>query len=106
MLSLFLTILVLIPVAWLIAKRFNPQLSIAFGGVALLLMAAMIGSGGIDGSKTSFFLFDIFKIWADSFKKVGGGLGMAIMLVGAYAMYMDHIDASKSLVKLAINLNP
>ena len=27
---------------------------------------------------------------------------MAIMLVGAYAMYMDHIDASKALVKIAI----
>ena len=101
MLSVLLTILVIIPVAWLIAKRYNPQLSIAFGGVALLLLATMMGTGP-DGSKTGFFLFDIFKIWADSFKKVGGGLGMAIMLVGAYAMYMDHIDASKSLVKIAV----
>ena len=54
MLSVFLTILVIIPVGWLIAKRYNPQLSIAFGGMVLLLLAAMLGTGGIDGSKTGF----------------------------------------------------
>ena len=102
MLSVLLTILVIAPVVWLIVNKYNPQLSIVFGGFALLLLAAALGSGGVDGSKTGFVLFDVFAVWTNAFKSVTGGLGMSIMLVGAYAMYMDHIGASKALVGIAI----
>lgn len=102
MLSVLLTLLIIAPVVWLIIHKYNPQLSIVFGGFALLLLAAALGSGGIDGSKTGFVLFDVFDVWTSAFKTVTGGLGMSIMLVGAYAMYMDHIGASKALVGIAI----
>lgn len=101
MLAVLLTILVIAPVIWLIVNKYNPQLSIVFGGFALLLFAAALGTGGIDGSKTGFVLFDVFAVWTNAFKSVTGGLGMSIMLVGAYAMYMDHIGASKVLVGIA-----
>ena len=96
------SLLVIAPVVWLIVDKYNAQLSIVFGGFALLLLAAALGSGGVDGSKAGFVLFDVFAVWTNTFKLVSSGLGMSIMLVGAYAMYRDHAGASKSLAGFAI----
>ena len=97
------SLLVIAPVVWLTVNKYNPQLSIVFGGFALLLLAAALGSGGVDGSKTGFVLLDVFAVWTNAFKLVIGGLlGMLIMLVGAYAMYRNHAGASKALAGLAI----
>ena len=53
-------------------------------------------------SATGSLYLDIFSQLSKNFIKTSGSLGLAIMIVSAFAKYMDHIGASTALVKLSI----
>ncbi len=69
-----------------------------------MLAAVYLGLGAILPAKesTGFELFDAFEFIKKTFSSRAGGLGLNIMAVGGFARYMDHIGASKALVKLTI----
>ena len=69
-----------------------------------MFAAVTFGLGTILPAKesTGLMLFDAFEFIKKTFSSRAGGLGLNIMAVGGFARYMDHIGASKALVKLTI----
>lgn len=89
---------------FLIVKKFKPQPVLFIAGLLLMLAAVYFGLGTILPAKesTGLVLFDAFEFIKKTFSSRAGGLGLNIMAVGGFARYMDHIGASKALVKLTI----
>ncbi len=89
---------------YLIVKKFKPQPVLFMAGLALMFLAVFLGLGTILPTKesTGLVLFDAFEFIKKTFASRAGGLGLNIMAVGGFARYMDHIGASKALVKLTI----
>jgi len=69
-----------------------------------MFAAVALGLGRILPVKesTGLVLFDAFEFIKQTFSSRAAGLGLNIMAVGGFARYMDHIGASKALVKLTI----
>lgn len=89
---------------FLIVKKFKPQPVLFMAGLVLMLVAVYLGLGVILPAKesTGLALFDAFEFIKKTFSSRAAGLGLNIMAVGGFARYMDHIGASKALVKLTI----
>lgn len=89
---------------FLIVKKFKPQPVLFIAGLLLMFAAVTFGLGTILPAKesTGLMLFDAFEFIKKTFSSRAGGLGLNIMAVGGFARYMDHIGASKALVKLTI----
>lgn len=91
-------------VGYLIVKKFKPQPVLFMAGIILMFLAVAFGLGKIlpDKQSTGFIIFDAFEFIKQTFSSRAAGLGLNIMAVGGFARYMDHIGASKALVKLTI----
>ena len=89
---------------YLIVKKYKPQPVLFIAGLALMFAAVTLGLGTILPAKdsTGLMLFDAFEFIKKTFSSRAAGLGLNIMAVGGFARYMDHIGASKALVKLTI----
>ena len=101
--NFIVAILVIVAVGYLIVKKYYAQGVLLLGG-AILLLAAVVFNGTpilAKGGTGSLYL-DVFAQLKANFIKTTGSLGIAIMIVSAFAKYMDHIGASKALVKVAI----
>ncbi|MFR4480092.1 MAG: C4-dicarboxylate transporter DcuC, partial [Fusobacterium sp.] len=73
------------------------------GGAILLLGGILLNDSPVMAkSATGSLYLDIFSQLSKNFIKTSGSLGLAIMIVSAFAKYMDHIGASTALVKLSI----
>ena len=98
-----LAILVIIAVGYFIVKKYQAQGVLLIGGAILLLGGILLNdSPVIAKSATGSLYLDIFSQLSKNFIKTSGSLGLAIMIVSAFAKYMDHIGASTALVKLSI----
>lgn len=98
-----LAILVIIAVGYFIVKKYQAQGVLLIGGAILLLGGILLnGSPVMAKSATGSLYLDIFSQLSKNFIKTSGSLGLAIMIVSAFAKYMDHIGASTALVKLSI----
>ncbi len=101
--NLIVAILVIFGVGYLILKKYYAQGVLFLGGGLLLLFAIMLeGEPVMAKSVTGSMYLDIFAQLKLSFIKTAGSLGLTIMIVGAFAKYMDHIGASKALVSISI----
>ncbi|MFZ7101173.1 MAG: C4-dicarboxylate transporter DcuC [Peptococcaceae bacterium] len=102
--GLLLGIIITIFVAYLILKNYKPQTVLMLGGIILMALTIMLSLGTILSEETStgFVWFDIFEFIKNTFSSRAAGLGLIIMSVAGFARYMDHIGASKVLVKLAV----
>lgn len=91
-------------VGYLIVKKFKPQPVLFLGGLILMFAAVALGLGAILPAKSStgLVLFDAYEFIKQTFSSRAAGLGLNIMAVGGFARYMDHIGASRALVKLTI----
>ncbi|SDY75495.1 C4-dicarboxylate transporter DcuC [Tindallia californiensis] len=91
-------------VARLILKKYKPQPVLMMGGMLLMSLAIILGTGEIvaEDSSTGFIWFDIFEFMKNTFSNRAGGLGLIIISVAGFARYMDHTGASKALVSLTI----
>ena len=89
---------------YLIVKKFKPQPVLFMAGLALMFAAVFLGLGEILPAKesTGFVIFDAFEFIKKTLSSRAAGLGLNIMAVGGFARYMDHIGASRALVKLTI----
>jgi len=98
----FITLFIIFFVGYFIVKKFYPQGVLFVAGFLLLCTAIFFKDTPILNEKASIgsnFL-DIFQYLKDTFSKTTAGLGLTIMVVGGFAKYMDHIGASKALVKI------
>lgn len=98
-----LAILVIIAVGYFIVKKYQAQGVLLIGGAILLLGGILLNDSPVMAkSATGSLYLDIFAQLSKNFIKTSGSLGLAIMIVSAFAKYMDHIGASTALVKLSI----
>ena len=104
-LGIVLSILVTFWAGYLIVKKFKPQPVLFIAGMILMFAAVFLGLGKILPAKqsTGLVLFDAFEFIKKTFSSRAAGLGLNIMAVAGFARYMDHIGASKALVKLTIS---
>jgi DcuC family C4-dicarboxylate transporter len=103
-LNIVLSLIVTFWVGFLIVKKYKPQPVLFIAGLILMFAAVALGLGRILPVKesTGLVLFDAFEFIKQTFSSRAAGLGLNIMAVGGFARYMDHIGASKALVKLTI----
>lgn len=104
MVSIVAALLVTIWVGYLIVKKYKPQPVLFLAGIILMLIAVVLGLGTILSPKdsTGLVFFDMFEVIKKTLSSRAAGLGLNIMAVGGFARYMDHIGASKVLVRIAI----
>ncbi len=102
--GIVISLLVTFWAGYLIVKKYKPQPVLFIAGLVLMFAAVTFGLGTILPAKesTGLVLFDAFEFIKKTFSSRAGGLGLNIMAVGGFARYMDHIGASKALVKLTI----
>ncbi len=102
--GLVISALVTFWVGFLIYKKYKPQPVLFLGGMILMYIAAIFGYSTILPAKaaTGSTFFDAFEFIRATMSSNAGKLGMNIMAVGAFARYMDKIEASRSLVRLTI----
>jgi DcuC family C4-dicarboxylate transporter len=103
-LNIVISLIVTFWVGFLIVKKYKPQPVLFMAGLILMFAAVALGLGKILPVKdsTGLVLFDAFEFIKQTFSSRAAGLGLNIMAVGGFARYMDHIGASKALVKLTI----
>ena len=102
--GIIISLLVTFWVGYLIVKKYKPQPVLFMAGLILMFAAVALGLGKILPVKdsTGSVLFDAFEFIKQTMSSRAAGLGLNIMAVGGFARYMDHIGASKALVKLTI----
>lgn len=102
-LNILIAAFVTVIVAYLILKNYKSQTVLMFGGIVLMACAILLGKPLLPAkTSTHFIWFDIFKYMSTLFSSRTAGLGLLIMAVAGFARYMDHIGASKVLVKLSV----
>lgn len=102
--GIVISLIVTFWVGFLIVKKYKPQPVLFMAGMLLMFAAVALGLGKILPVKesTGSVLFDAFEFIKQTFSSRAAGLGLNIMAVGGFARYMDHIGASKALVKLTV----
>ncbi|MDU4959329.1 MAG: C4-dicarboxylate transporter DcuC [Sporomusaceae bacterium] len=102
--SLVLSVIITFWVGFLIVKKYKPQPVLFMAGLILMFAAVLLGLGTILPAKqsTGSVIFDAFEFIKQTMSSRAAGLGLNIMAVGGFARYMDHIGASRALVKLTI----
>lgn len=102
MLQAIIALVVTVAVAYLIIKKNKPQTVLLAGGMILMVAAILFGYPILDAKKTTGLpWFDIFKFIEQTFSSRAANIGLIIMSVAGFAKYMDHIGASKVLVRVA-----
>ena len=100
--AVILTLLYIVIVATLVIKKYNSVFVFLVSGMAILLISAIIGGNSIMGDKTTGnAVIDVFAYAANAFKSNASGVGLTLMMVTGYAVYMSHIGASTKLAYLA-----
>lgn len=103
-LSVIITLLFIIIVVRLVLKKYNSVFVFMMSGIVVLLASALITGQSILGKETTGnVVIDVFAYTANSFKSNASGVGLTLMMVTGYALYMSHIGASTKLAYLAMN---
>lgn len=103
MLGVIITLLVVAAVAWCVLKNYYPPIILLIAGLVMLLIAAAMGVMPVAANKsTGFFGFDLGQAFSQLMASRLPGLGLNIMWIAGFSVYMDRIGASKALVKLCV----
>ncbi len=98
-----LSVLFVVVVARLLLRKYNPQAVLLLSGLAMLLLAAILGLTLPELQRpTGAVGFDFFATIKESFSKTNAGVGLMIMAIGGFVAYMDKIGASDILVHMAM----
>ncbi len=100
MLGVILSILVIVWVGWMIARKGYAPAILLIAGVFLLTCAVVFDlEPGIVIKKgaTGNIFFDIYKVCENVFSTTLAGLGLNIMCMGGFARYMDTLNAGRAL---------
>ncbi|MCJ0822385.1 C4-dicarboxylate transporter DcuC [Vibrio vulnificus] len=99
--SLIIALLGLVFAGRLILKNYNPQAVLFFTGIVLMAISIFTNNASFVAKSTGWIGFDIFEYISQVFSKQSGGLGLNIMLIGGFALFMSAIGASQVMVKVA-----
>ena len=89
--------------ARLLLKKFSPHAVLLISGLLMLIIAQILNFNlPVLKDPTGFSGFDLFRYIKESFSKTNAGVGLMIMAIGGFVAYIDHIGASKALVKLTM----
>ncbi len=101
--ELLIGVLVIVGVARYIIKGYSAIGVLFVGGLALLIISALMGHPILpEGSSSTGYNFtDIVEYTKILLMSRGGDLGMMIMMLCGFASYMTHIGANDMVVKLA-----
>ncbi len=99
MLGLIISLVVIVWVGWMIAKKGYATAVLMIAGVVLLACAVLLDvEPGIALKKSSgSAFFDIFKVVEATLSSTLAGLGLSIMAMGGFAKYMDKLNAGRAL---------
>nr|MBN8147783.1 C4-dicarboxylate ABC transporter [Vibrio vulnificus] len=93
--SLIIALLGLVFAGRLILKNYNPQAVLFFTGIVLMAISIFTNNASFVAKSTGWVGFDIFEYISQVFSKQSGGLGLNIMLIGGFALFMSAIGASQ-----------
>ena len=104
MFNIIIALLVTVVVSYFILKKYKPHTVLFAGGMLLLILASLFHTGVFlkEELQTGFWLFDIFEYIKVTFANDTKGIGLIIMTVGGFAMFMDKIGASAAMVDICI----
>lgn len=102
--SIVISLIVTVLVGYFVIKKYQPHVVLLVGGIFLLTLASLLHTGTFLDEKylTGFWLFDIFEFIFRKLASNASGIGMILMAVGGFAVYMEHIGASAAMVDLCI----
>lgn len=101
--AIAISLVVIVLVATLILKKYKPHAILLGGGIILLVTAQFMGINPIileAEESTGLWLFDVFELMRLTLQKDAGATGMVIMAASAYAMFMNHVGASRAMVRI------
>lgn len=96
--SLIIGALAILLVGYWIIKGQNAKGLLLCAGIVLLIIASFIAPPVKDS--TGIFFVDIGNYMYSLFEKRGGGLGMIVMVLIGFSVYMSHIGANDVIVRL------
>ena len=100
--DLIIGLIAIVLVAYYIVKGYSATGVLMFGGLVLLFISALMGHSILpDGVKsTGSTYFDILEYVKYLLGNRGGGLGLMIMVLCGFSVYMTHLGANDVVVKL------
>lgn len=103
MVGVILTLVAIGLVSYFVIKNYYPPIILLLLGLLLLFCAYLEGVPAVaPKASTNFFAFDFAQAFTNLLKGRLPGLGLNIMAIAGFAVYMDRIGASKALVKLCV----
>lgn len=104
MFNIITALVVTVIVAYFILKKYKPHTVLFTGGIFLLVLASLFHTGVFlkEEFQTGFWFFDIFEFIKRTFATDTSGIGLIIMTVGGFAMFMEKIGASSAMVSLCV----
>ena len=100
--AVILTLAYIAVVATLVIKKYNSVFVFLMSGIGILLVSAIFTGQSVLGEETQGnAIIDVFVFAKDAFSSNLGGVGLTLMMITGYAMYMSHIGASTKLAYLA-----
>jgi len=100
--DLIIGFIAIVLVAYYIVKGYSATGVLMFGGLVLLFISVLMGHSILpEGVKsTSSTYFDILEYVKYLLGNRGGGLGLMIMVLCGFSVYMTHLGANDVVVKL------
>ncbi len=100
--DLFIGLIAIVLVAYYIVKGYSATGVLMFGGLVLLFISVLMGHSILpEGVKsTGSTYFDILEYVKYLLGNRGGGLGLMIMVLCGFSVYMTHLGANDVVVKL------
>ncbi|MBP8850710.1 MAG: C4-dicarboxylate transporter DcuC [Breznakibacter sp.] len=90
-------------VAYLLYKGYNPQATLLFSGLAMLLLAPYITESEIAfTTATNYHFTNLFALIKDTFLQKLASVGLMIMAVGGFVTYMQKSGANSALIYVSI----
>lgn len=100
--DLIIGLIAIVLVAYYIVKGYSATGVLMFGGLVLLFISVLVGHSILpEGVKsTGSTYFDILEYVKYLLGNRGGGLGLMIMVLCGFSVYMTHLGANDVVVKL------
>ena len=100
--DLIIGLIAIVLVAYYIVKGYSATSVLMFGGLVLLFISVLMGHSILpEGVKsTGSTYFDILEYVKYLLGNRGGGLGLMIMVLCGFSVYMTHLGANDVVVKL------
>ena len=100
--DLIIGLIAIVLVAYYIVKGYSATSVLMFGGLVLVFISVLMGHSILpDGVKsTGSTYFDILEYVKYLLGNRGGGLGLMIMVLCGFSVYMTHLGANDVVVKL------